>query len=103
MTDQSDPVAQLERHGDVAQRLDDDDVGGVAPDRAARLAQEGLLQRSRLGVEDGKFHPRALRLDVRSRTRHHQLLKPAYRYCPCPGPPWPLLMPGGSALWRICS
>ena len=63
--DQTHPVAEFQRHGDVPQRLDDDDVGLVASDRAAGLAEERLLQRARLGVEDGELHPRVARLDVR--------------------------------------
>ena len=65
VTDQADAVAHLQRQGDVAKGLDDDDVGLVAADRAARLAEECLLQRSRLGVEDRKLDPRVLGLDVR--------------------------------------
>ena len=73
--DQADPVAHLQRHRDVAQRLDDDDVGVVATDRAAGLAEERLLQRARLGVEDRELHPRVAGLDVRFRRRRH-----GYRY-----------------------
>ena len=97
----SDPVAQLERHGDVPQRLDDDHVGVVAADRAARLTQEGFLQGARLRVEDGEFHPRVVRLDVR--TRHRCF---AYRYCPCPDAPG-LPTPGGQRalahLLQLCA
>ena len=67
VADQPDPVAEFQRHRDVPQRLDDDDVGLVASDRAAGLAKERLLQRARLGVEDGKLHPRVVGLDVRDR------------------------------------
>src|ERR1700753_4010782 len=69
MTDQADAVAQVQRHRDIPQRLDDDDVGVVAPDGAARPAQDGLLQGTRLRVENGKLHPRAAGFDVRT-CRH---------------------------------
>ncbi len=63
VSDQADPVAHLQRQRDVAQRLDDDDVLGVASDRAAGLAEERLLQRARLRVEDGELDPGVAGLD----------------------------------------
>src|SRR5271155_656726 len=64
---QPDSVAQVQRHRDVPQRLDDHHVGRVAPDRAT---QDGLLQRARFGVEDGKLHPRVVGLYVWTSWRH---------------------------------
>src|SRR6185312_1595769 len=87
----------------VAERLDDHHVGRVAPDGAPGLAEERLLQRSRLGVEDGELDPGVAGRDVGFSRRRH-----CYRYWPvplgCAPPGWPgMATPGGSAPWRICS
>ena len=63
--DEPHPVAEFQRHGDVPQRLDDDNIGLVASDRAAGLAEERLLQRARLRVEDRKLDPRVVGFNVR--------------------------------------
>jgi hypothetical protein len=64
VSDQTDPVAEIQRHGDVAQCLDDHDIGLVASDRAAGLTEERLLEGARLGVEDRKLDPCVAGLDV---------------------------------------
>ena len=56
--DEPDPVAFLQRHRDVAQRLDDRHLGVVAADGAAGPAEHGLLQRAGLGVEDREVDAR---------------------------------------------
>src|SRR5699024_5074404 len=54
VADEADAVAFTQVQVDVPQRLDDDGVVLVAPDRATRGGQEGLLHGTRLGVEDGE-------------------------------------------------
>lgn len=103
VADEPDAVAFLQRHRDVAQSLDDHDIGVVAADRPARLTQEGLLQGPGLGVEDGKVDARAARFDADpthdaapdadtgpERTRRADTRVPGrtrwdYRYWPVPG------------------
>lgn len=46
VADEPNAVALLEGQRDVTQGLDDHDIGLVAPDGAARLAQERLLERA---------------------------------------------------------
>ena len=85
VSDQAHPVAHPQLQRDVPQRLDDDDILGVAPDGAPGLAEERLLQRAGLGIEDGKLDPGVAGLDVGICGQRRL----CYRYCPVPwpGPP----------------
>lgn len=64
VADEPDAVAFLERHRDVAERFDDDDIGVVAADGSSGLAEEGLLERAGFRVEDREVDARVLRVDA---------------------------------------